>query len=185
MKKLSFLATLLLLFLIATGCSSTTKKQTTSTSAQVESIVNKTNVSAEEAIRLFQAKYPNTVITALELEQSLGQPVYKLEGVDQQTEYEVKLNAKTKKFSDEHKETLDADDQNKQQEDQLNVQDLLSLKKAAAAAQKKVHGTPVEFELDKEMNITYWNVTLQDGKKEHAVKVNAQTGEVLEHETDD
>lgn len=146
------------------------------------------SVTVDEAIQIFQDTYPDAVVTSLELDTTFGNYFYKIEGVDDTNEYELTIDAETKAVSDERTEKLDADEQNgvKKAEDQLNTQDLLSLTEISDIAVHEVGGgEATDWDLDKEMNVTYWEVKVQEGNTKTNVKINAQTGEVLETEIDD
>ncbi|HCE12984.1 PepSY domain-containing protein [Enterococcus sp.] len=146
------------------------------------------SVTVDEAIQIFQDTYPDAVVTSLELDTTFGNYFYKIEGVDDTNEYELTIDAETKAVSDERTEKLDADEQNgvKKAEDQLNTQDLLSLTEISDIAVQEVGGgEATDWDLDKEMNVTYWEVKVQEGNTKTNVKINAQTGEVLETEIDD
>lgn len=188
MKKIILFSLTSLLFLVLTACG-TKQSQTTSDKKSNDpvSILDKTKLSVADSIKRYQETYPNSDITSLELEETLGQPVYKIEGLDDQKEYELVLNAKTKEISKQNEKQLETDEQGGQErnEEKLNLDQLITLQKAAKIAQQKADGTPVEFELNQELNVTYWEVKLKAGTKEHSVKLNAQSGEVLSQETDD
>lgn len=146
------------------------------------------SVTVEEAIQIFQDTHPDAVVTSLELDTTFGNYFYKIEGVDDNNEYELTIDAETKAVSDARTEKLDADEQNgvKKAEDQLNKQDLLSLTEISDSAVQEVGGgEATDWDLDKEMNVTYWEVKVQEGNTKTNVKINAQTGEVLETEIDD
>ncbi len=146
------------------------------------------SVTVDEAIQIFQDTYPDAVVTSLELDTTFGNYFYKIEGVDDTNEYELTIDAETKAVSDERTEKLDADEQNgvKKAEDQLDTQDLLSLTEISDIAVQEVGGgEATDWDLDKEMNVTYWEVKVQEGNTKTNVKINAQTGEVLETEIDD
>ena len=69
--------------------------------------------------------------------------------------------------------------------DQLDLTNLLSLEEISDSAVKEAGGgQATDWDLDKEMNVTYWEVKVEDGNKTN-VKINAQTGEILETEQDD
>lgn len=145
-------------------------------------------VSADRAIELFQNKYPDAAITSLELDSDWGSYFYKIEGVDDQNEYSVKINAMDEKLEAENPEQLDRDEQNgqKKSEDGLDVSNLISIEEAGKIAVEKVGaGTATDWDLDKELGTTYWDVKVKNGNQTTNVKINSQTGEVLSSEIDD
>lgn len=170
--------------------SSSTPQQTSQTSKSQSSSQQNTDfkVSIEDAIKEYQKEYPDSDITSIDLETSFGNYFYKIEGVDDNKEYEVRVDADTKKVSKEREEELDMEDKEgvKRKEDKLNIDNLLSIEKVSEIATENVgSGKATEWSLDKDMGITYWEVKVFDGQKETEVKINAQSGDVLETETDD
>lgn len=145
-------------------------------------------VNVEEAIKTYQETYPDSDITSIELETSFGKYSYKIEGVDDEREYEVQVNADTKEVSKDSAENLDSEDKAgvKRNADKLDLENLLSVERAAEIAAKKAGGGKAEeWQLDKELGTTYWEVKVVNGHKETDVKLDAKSGEVLETEIDD
>ncbi|MGO3115900.1 PepSY domain-containing protein [Enterococcus pseudoavium] len=145
-------------------------------------------VTVEEAIKTYQETYPDSDITSIELETSFGKYSYKIEGVDDEREYEVQVNADTKEVSKDSAENLDSEDKAgvKRNADKLDLENLLSVERAAEIAAKKAGGGKAEeWQLDKELGTTYWEVKVVNGHKETDVKLDAKSGEVLETEIDD
>ncbi|EYT96190.1 MULTISPECIES: PepSY domain-containing protein [Enterococcus] len=177
-----------------TTVTSTNKSEDSSTSAgSTDSSSSQTatpdiQVSADRAIELFLSKYPDAAITSLELDSDWGSYFYKIEGVDDQNEYSVKINAMDEKLEAENPEQLDRDEQNgqKKSEDGLDVSNLISIEEAGKIAVEKVGaGTATDWDLDKELGTTYWDVKVKNGNQTTNVKINSQTGEVLSSEIDD
>lgn len=115
-----------------------------------------------------------------------GKYYYEIEGIGDQKEYELKVDAQSKKISDTSTETLDQVEQNgvKRKENKLNTKDLLSVKKAVKEAQKKVKsGKVTEVSLNKALGTTYWEVKFQQSDKKVEVQLNAATGKFLAKET--
>ncbi|EMF0475401.1 PepSY domain-containing protein [Enterococcus hirae] len=178
----------------ATTSTSTGQQTTSSTEASNQTMNSGTNatkeikVSAQKAIELFQKEYPNAAITSLELDSSWGSFFYKIDGVDDQNEYEMKINAANEEIQKQNPERLDQDEQNgqKKQEDALDTSKLLSIEEAAKIAEKQAGGgTATDWDLSKELGTTYWEVKVKNGNKSTQVKLNSQTGEVLATENDD
>ncbi len=166
--------------------SSTSAGSTDSSSSQIAT--PDIQVSADRAIELFLSKYPDAAITSLELDSDWGSYFYKIEGVDDQNEYSVKINAMDEKLEAENPEQLDRDEQNgqKKSEDGLDVSNLISIEEAGKIAVEKVGaGTATDWDLDKELGTTYWDVKVKNGNQTTNVKINSQTGEVLSSEIDD
>ena len=94
--------------------SETTSSQATGSSSSSAAIANGglPTVTVEEAIQIFQDKYPDAAITSIDLDTSFGNYFYQVEGVDDTNEFELKIDAETKETSEERTEKLDADEQN-------------------------------------------------------------------------
>ncbi|MGG5368748.1 PepSY domain-containing protein [Enterococcus sp. AZ196] len=199
MKKIVVLGLSVALLAGLAGCSekpadsnssSTSSQKSSQTSQSQSSSETSTNfkVSVDDAIKSYQEAYPDSDITSIDLETSFGKYLYKIEGVDDNKEYEVRVDADTKDVSKEREENLDMEDKDgvKRKEDKLDLENLLSIEEVSDIATKQVgSGKATDWSLDKEMGTTYWEVKVLDGHKETEVKINAQSGEVLESETDD
>lgn len=187
---------------IMTGCQSkgdngsTTKPSTTISSTTKESRSAEATpnafpslaVSLADAISLYQETYPDSDITSIDLDSSLQNWYYSIEGVNDTTEFELRIDATTKDIDNKKEEQLDKEDSNglKRQKDKLDLTKLATLEEISAIAQEQMPtGEVTDWELDKELDTTYWNVTIKDGTNEMEVKINAQTKEVIETELDD
>ncbi len=158
--------------------------------ADTQATVPSIKVTVAEAIAAFEKAYPDTSITSIDLDTSFGAYYFEVQGVDDNKEYELKINAETGEETKEREENLDADEKNgvKKAEDALNLKDILSIDDAtkfAAEALGVTQETATDWSLDKELTITYWEVTFKSGRSESSVKLNAQTGDILETELDD
>nr|WP_086278424.1 MULTISPECIES: PepSY domain-containing protein [unclassified Enterococcus] len=205
-KKMMVVGTLCLGFALA-GCTNTDKsleankeskmstKVSQSTTQDVSGTSNSTTkktsqrkVSVEDAIKAYNEAYPNTSITSLDLDPSFGIYYYEIKGVDDSKEYEVKINAETGELKKEREETLDQDEQNgvEKKNEALELKGILSIEDVSKIAEDSVgEGTANEWALERDLSLTYWEVKVQTGNKEMTVKINAQTGDVLEKELDD
>lgn len=205
-KKMMVVGTLCLGFALA-GCTNTDKsleankeskmstKVSQSTTQDVSGTSNSTTkktsqrkVSVEDAIKAYNEAYPNTSITSLDLDPSFGIYYYEIKGVDDSKEYEVKINAETGELKKEREETLDQDEQNgvEKKNEALELKGILSIEDVSKIAEDSVgEGTANEWSLERDLSLTYWEVKVQTGNKEMTVKINAQTGDVLEKELDD
>lgn len=172
----------------ASSSSSTQKTSQTSNSQTSSEATTNFKVSVDDAIKAYQEAYPDSDITSVDLETSFGKYLYKIEGVDDNKEYEVRVDADTKEVSKEREENLDTEDKDgvKRKEDKLDLDNLLSVEKVSDIAVKHVgKGKAIDWSLDKDMGKTYWEVKVMDGHKETEVKIDAKSGDVLESETDD
>lgn len=203
MKKVKLLGVGVLAALVLAGCSNnqpTTQhsqatsssqshmnSQTTTTTSGVPAEIK---VSVADAIAFYQEKHPNTDVISLELEldKSLGNYVYKIDGMDDNTEYELKFDAETKNVYHDRSEMLDHDEQNgvERANEKLDLSNILDLQAATQAAQKEAgSGTIESWELDRNLGTTYWEVKFRVNNQEVNVKLNAQNGTILEKEVDD
>ncbi|MEO2460528.1 PepSY domain-containing protein [Enterococcus faecalis] len=208
MKKILYGSmTGLALFLVA-GCTSKTPTAVSSTNEQKETVIStietsssvqqeatttseKTSavaVSLEKVTTAFEKKYPEAKITSLQLDTDFGRYFYEIEGVDQQKEYQVEVNAETGEFTKEKVETLDADEQNgvKMQEEALDLTNIISREQATTLAEKEAKvGQATDWKLEKELGITYWEVKVKEGQQKIEVKSDAHSGKILTTERDD
>ena len=208
MKKILYGAlTGLALFLVA-GCTPKTPTAVSSTNEQKETVISTTEtsssvqqeatttsektsavaVSLEKVTTAFEKKYPEAKITSLQLDTDFGRYFYEIEGVDQQKEYQVEVNAETGEFTKEKVETLDADEQNgvKMQEEALDLTNIISREQATTLAEKEAKvGQAADWKLEKELGITYWEVKVKEGQQKIEVKIDAHSGKILTTERDD
>ncbi|EGO2728179.1 peptidase propeptide and YPEB domain protein [Enterococcus faecalis] len=208
MKKILYGAlTGFALFLVA-GCTPKTPTAVSSTNEQKETVIStsetsssvqqeatttseKTSavaVSLEKVTTAFEKKYPEAKITSLQLDTDFGRYFYEIEGVDQQKEYQVEVNAETGEFTKEKVETLDADEQNgvKMQEEALDLTKIISREQATTLAEKAAKvGQATDWKLEKELGITYWEVKVKEGQQKIEVKIDAHSGKILTTERDD
>lgn len=148
--------------------------------------VTQTDVTADQAIKVFQDEHPKSDVTALTLEKKQGKYFYEVEGLSNSEEHELKVDAQNKKISAKETETLDKVEQKgvKRQEEKINTKDLLTIKQAVKKAQEKVKsGNVTEVSLDNKLGITYWKVEFEQSDKEVSVNINANNGKFLSKET--
>ena len=208
MKKILYGSmTGLALFLVA-GCTSKTPTAVSSTNEQKETVISTTEtsssvqqeatttsektsavaVSLEKVTTAFEKKYPEAKITSLQLDTDFGRYFYEIEGVDQQKEYQVEVNAEPGEFTKEKVETLVADEQNgvKMQEEALDLTNIISREQATTLAEKEAKvGQATDWKLEKELGITYWEVKVKEGQQKIEVKIDAHSGKILTTERDD
>ncbi|KAJ68230.1 putative lipoprotein [Enterococcus faecalis MD6] len=207
MKKILYGSMTGLAFFLVAGCTSKTPTAVSSTNEQKETVISTTEtsssvqqeatttsektsavaVSLEKVTTAFEKKYPEAKITSLQLDTDFGRYFYEIEGVDQQKEYQVEVNAETGEFTKEKVETLDADEQNgvKMQEEALDLTNIISREQATTLAEKEAKvGQATDWKLEKELGITYWEVKVKEGQQKIEVKIDAHSGEILTTERD-
>lgn len=170
---------------ISTSETSSSVQQEATTTSEKTTVVA---VSLEKVTTAFEKKYPEAKITSLQLDTDFGRYFYEIEGVDQQKEYQVEVNAETGEFTKEKVETLDADEQNgvKMQEEALDLTKIISREQATTLAEKAAKvGQATDWKLEKELGITYWEVKVKEGQQKIEVKIDAHSGKILTTERDD
>lgn len=173
---------------MSTQVSQSTTQDVSGTSNSTTKKTSQRKVSVEDAIKAYNEAYPNTSITSLDLDPSFGIYYYEVKGVDDSKEYEVKINAETGELKKEREETLDQDEQNgvEKKNEALELKDILSIEDVSKIAEDSVgEGTANEWSLERDLSLTYWEVKVQTSNKEITVKINAQTGDILEKELED
>lgn len=189
-KKLVISMTLMLLTLGAcannsgttTGTNNTETKNETRSDAETR--LETIKISLPDAIAAFEEIYPNAAITSIDLEDSLGSYSYKIQGIEGTKEFDIRVDADSGEVTKEREETVDRDDQG--EDKALDLKDLISLEEATEIAEGTVKdGEAIEWSLENELATTYWEITIKTGLlSENTVKINAQTGDVLEQEQD-
>jgi len=170
-----------------TELSHVNEKSSSSNSYNTSSF-NDLEVSVEEAIALYQEQYPDSDLIKINLEESRGQIYYEMEGVDDEKEYELKINAQTKKIDQVRSEKLESSERNgtKRANEKLNLENLLSISEIIdRAIEEYPDGTISGLELDRELNSTYWELEIDHNLlSSNSLKIDAQTGVILETERD-
>ena len=149
---------------------------------------SKIKITLEDAIASYQKIYPKTTITSIDLDPTFGKYYYEVKGVDDQKEYEVDIDALTGEATKDQEERLDRDERHgiEREKHGINLETLKSLDEITELAVATFGGgEAVEWKLEKDHGVAYWEVELKDGKQEMSVTLNAQTGEILEQEIDD
>lgn len=163
----------------------TERKVPEETSTGVHPVIS---LSVEQAIAEFLKIYPETAITSIELEPLLGVYYYEIQGVDDHTEYSIKVNSSSGKVDKTGQEVLDIEDKNGRERSQeaLSIDQLISVERAAQIAEEAAGGGKIEkWSLEKELSTTYWEVMVKNEAIEITVKIDAKNGTVLEVEQDD
>ncbi|ATF26343.1 lysis protein [Brochothrix thermosphacta] len=197
--------TAIILFIMAAILSMTyflNKADNKNTSAPAnESQLKKENASADtsqkndfppkvtlvEAIESYQQEHPDTDISSIELEQSFNKWFYTIEGLDDEKEYELRVDAHSQKTSKKQVKKLDRDEKNgiKRNESKIDTSKLVALTEIGKVATENAAGEITELSLEKELSHTYWTVKVEEGLNETEVKIDAFSKDVLEIEQDD
>lgn len=164
----------------------TTTTQVAAKTTAKQPAITQVKVSVKQALKAYHNKYPQSSVSSLSLEKNAGKYRYEIEGVGDSKEYELKVDATSKKVYATESEHLDQPEQKgvKRGEKKLDTKKLLSLKQAVQTAQKKVKsGTVSEVSLDQELGITYWQVEFKQKDQTVKIQINAHSGKFLAKET--
>ncbi|EMG27405.1 hypothetical protein X560_2585 [Listeria fleischmannii 1991] len=147
--------------------------------------VTEIKLTEKDVIKIFNKEYPNKKVQDIELDQAFKGYVYQVTGYDTNSEYELKVDAKTGKVKKERTEKLKSDDRFETFE--LAFDKVIPRDEATKIAEKEATGgVAKEWKLEQQSNETaIWEVTVQDGRAEMQITLNAITGEVLEFDNED
>ncbi|CAM3111513.1 PepSY domain-containing protein [Leuconostoc rapi] len=162
----------------------------TSTNSSGKSDKNDNNFLSVDKVRnIFNQRYENTTITSIEFDKTLLSTFYDITGVDNDTEYSLKIHADTGKVISHDKESLDTDEANgiEKKSKAIDFVNIIPLENAVTKAKQsaKKNGSVKSWSLEKSDSITQWEIVLNTDSDDISVKINAQNGQVLEQETDD
>lgn len=139
-----------------------------------------------DAINIFKDKYKDADIVDLSLERDLNKFVYTVEGVDDNNEYKMKIDANTKDVLQDKTEKLDSDDLNGvARKEKLDLSDIITPQKAMEIALKEQDGMVKEWSLDKDLDVTFYKIRIDKDKNEYDIKVDSKKGTILEVEKED
>ena len=186
---------------VLVGCTTTTDNTTNRSSTTIMSTTTSdgntsldstenamTTMSWQDAVAVFQEKFPDTSITGISFDTSFGKWYYDIEGINDTTEFELRIDPATGETSREEQQTLDKDEQNAayRESEALDLEGVISIEEASQIALDAVgSGEVTDLDLERELSVTYWKVTIEDGRKEFEVSIDARTKEVLTTERDD
>lgn len=197
-KKLVTVGVAVLLLGALSACSSNDDKDTSSNNSSQESTSSKSNnndslqnknfdMSYEDAINAFKDKHSDAEISSVVLEENLGKYVYKVEGISNDNEYEMKFNAETKKQLSDETDKLDQEDAGgvKKENEKLSWDGIKTPKDAMDKAITEQAGDVTSWKIERELDTTYYEVTVKQDNKKYEIKLNAKTLEILQTEQDD
>ncbi|KAF1293573.1 PepSY domain-containing protein [Candidatus Enterococcus leclercqii] len=175
---------------VASSSASSDSSQMTSKDTAVSEVLDQ-KVDYTQAVAKFRELYPAAAIHELEWEaQGLyqGQKTkrFKIEGEDAKGEYEVTIDAVADTVH--HQSDLEDDGDNDDwQEDQLPIDEVITMEAAAEVADK--YGAEgyslVKIELDEDDGYVIWSVKFNKDRHWQDVKIDAKTGEYLRTVADD
>ncbi|MDT0000765.1 PepSY domain-containing protein [Listeria cossartiae subsp. cayugensis] len=171
-----------------TSSNSSSQETTTSKSDNNESLQNKSfDMSYEDAINAFKEKHGDAEISSVELEKNLGKYVYKVDGISNDNEYEMKFNAETKEQLSDETDKLDREDAGgvEKENEKLSLDGIKTPKEAMDKAVTEQAGDVTSWKIERELDTTYYEVTVKQDNKKYEIKLNAKTLDVLQTEQDD
>ncbi|MBC1375893.1 PepSY domain-containing protein [Listeria farberi] len=166
----------------------TSSKSSSNDSNSTDSLQNKSfDMSYEDAVKAFQDKHTDAEISSVELEKSLGKYVYTVDGISNDNEYEMKFNAETKEQLSDETDKLDKEDAGgaEKENEKLTLDGIKSPKEAMDKAIDQQAGDVTSWNIERELDTTYYEVTVKQDNQKYDIKLNAKTLEVLQTEQDD
>ena len=147
--------------------------------------------TAEEFIKFYRDAHPKQDLTNVELkfDDDLRFYVVEYDAVDDNNEYELKINAATNAEVAKSEQSLVKAKQGgvERREEGLNLDKMKDFKdiKAAAEAGADVKDLKLDhWDLDRDGEATVWTLTYKNGDVDVEVKVDAQSGQVVSVEDD-
>lgn len=159
--------------------------QTQSINVSSEQLRGEIKITVEEAISTYSTIFPDATITKIDLNAELGRYVYQIEGVDAQTEYELTIDAQTKETSGKRDYPLEADERNgvKLEKEALPLDKLKPLMEITNIALTHAqNGQAIAWELERELQTTYWTITVLNESGQWDVSIDAHSGDFLKIE---
>ncbi|MBC2375189.1 PepSY domain-containing protein [Listeria welshimeri] len=170
------------------GSKETTSSKSSSNNSSTDSLQNKNfDMSYEDAVTAFKDKHSDAEISGVELEKNLGKYVYTIEGISNDNEYEMKFNAETKEQMSDETDKLDQEDAGgvEKENEKLNLDGIKTPKEAMDKAISSQAGDVISWNIERELDTTYYEVTVKQDNNKYDIKLNAKTLEVLQTEQDD
>ncbi|MER0279023.1 PepSY domain-containing protein [Clostridioides difficile] len=170
-----------------------TKKETNASNKDLKDEKNNENLNEQDfkvpytdAVSIFKDKYKDADIVDLSLERDLNKFVYTVEGVDDNNEYKMKIDANTKDVLQDKTEKLDSEDLNGvARKEKLDLNDIITPQKAMEIALKEQNGRVKKWSLDKDLDVTFYKIRIDKDKNEYDIKVDSKKGTILEVEKED
>lgn len=152
-----------------------------------------TMLSDDEALAIALEKAPEATVKEIELEQEKGWNIYDIELMDDQTTYEMDIDAvtgeileyekkekKAKKDKSANKESLELTPP-EQKNEQTKEHSTRTAEEAIEIAKQHATGVVTEIERDDDV----FEIQLEDGDIEYEIEIDIFTGDVVSFEIDD
>lgn len=135
-------------------------------------------VMPEEIYDIFLDNYPEALVTKIQLDKEMNEFVYKVEGYEGKTEYELKINPMDSSIIKESTDTDDDHDEMEITREQVaKVMDLVDLALSEAGEEAKLK----EWTIDEDDGIIKLEVEMDtDGLADMEYTYNIETGELIE-----
>ncbi|HAB8811403.1 TPA_asm: hypothetical protein GYS95_14370 [Listeria monocytogenes] len=145
------------------------------------------DMSYEDAVDAVKNKHNDAEISSIELEKSLGRYVYTVDGISNDNEYEMKFNAETNEQLSDETDRLDQEDAGgaEKENEKLNLNGIKTPREAMDKAVSQQTGDVISWNIERELDTTYYEVTVNHDNQKYDIKLNAKTLEVLQTEQDD
>ncbi|HCJ4854165.1 TPA: PepSY domain-containing protein, partial [Listeria innocua] len=186
-KKLATVGVAVLLVGALSACSFNDDKDTSSSNSSKETTSSKSNndksssdslqnksfdMSYEDAVKAFKDKHSDAEISSVELEKNLGKYIYKVEGISNDNEYEMKFNAETKEELADETDKLDKEDTGgvEKENEKISLDGIKSPKEAMDKAVSEQAGDVTSWKIERELDTTYYEVTVKQGNNKYEIK---------------
>lgn len=135
----------------------------------------------EEAYDKFLEAHKDATVTAFELTEENGTPVYQVNGNDGESEFEVEINSEDGSIIREDKEMLEADDKNKQE---ITKDMLAKIDEFIDKADKEVEDGYVinEYSLESDDGRLIVDLEYINGTNDISFEYDFESGEVIEQD---
>ncbi|EAC7025797.1 PepSY domain-containing protein [Listeria monocytogenes] len=157
-------------------------------SNSTDSLQNKNfDMSYTDAVNAFKDKHSDAEISSIELEKSMGKYVYTVDGISNDNEYEMKFNAETKEQLSNETDRLDYEDDGgvEKENEKLSLDGIKTPKEVMDKVISEQAGDVTSWNIERELDTTYYEVTVKQGYSDYDIKLDAKTLEVLQTEQDD
>ncbi|PMB84357.1 hypothetical protein CJ205_06105 [Dolosicoccus paucivorans] len=166
------------------------ESSTVETSTEQAATEQSAVISFEDALKVYKEKYPDTDLESVKLKQDKGRWIYDFDGIDDMSEYSLKIDAETKEIIKEKVKELDKDEQNgvEREKEKINLDGIVSKEEAEKIAKEEAGadaGEIEKWELDRDGELTVWEIKFKNAGTETKVKIDAHDKKVLKVDLDD
>ncbi|GAF21587.1 MULTISPECIES: PepSY domain-containing protein [Shouchella] len=141
-------------------------------------------IRLDDALQHFNNAFPDASLTSVKYDaQNLH---YELDGIDDDSEYELVIHAETEEEINQQTEPLDAEDAGgvEREREAIELEGLIEPTDAVGTAQNEISGAMRSWELERDGNRIYYEVKIEVDQEEHEVTIDAESGEIIEIDRD-